>query len=798
MAGKCERAAEFIVVSSVSEEYERKIAMNLGVNAVGLYPGKSGGAEQYVRNIIRKLEEYSDITTYLFLNDQAIDTFEDETRTRKILIDVHRDMEVQLKGYMELYNIDVWFCPLFHLIPVDCKIPNATAIFDIQQDYYPENFDKQVLRNRISLTRDTLKHTDMVLTISEFSKKTLTEKYDYPAEKIKVTYLDADSSFDGELDADKLIEVKKTLPGEFILFPANMWPHKNHVGLIKGFALAKKKWDLPLKLVFTGARERETPQIERAIEESGLREDVVYLGYQPQEKMKYIFASANMLAFPSMFEGFGIPLVEAMAVNLPIICANTTCLPEIAQDAAVLFDPESEKEIADAIYRVYTDKDLRKRLIQCGQKRRKSFSWEACARQTVEHLKSIYVPRPEVPSKLSAHPKVTVVTPSYNQGEFIRDTIESVLNQTYDNIEYIVMDGGSTDETVDILRSYGDRFIWYSEKDGGQADAVNKGIRIAHGEIIGWLNSDDTYYPDTIEKAVQALLEHPDVDMIYGEGCYIDRAGNETSLYATRLFDHESLANECVICQPAAFFTKEIVERVGLLRADLQLCMDYELWMRISQQGKIMYVPHVLATSRMYEDNKTLSRRNEVYREVCRELKRHYGYVPHSWVYGYAVYLKQMEPRRKLKLCYAALFIKYNYSSPKYALTCVKKYIRRQLRRMEQQKTPPVSNMWYADKWIGQKYETELRSKQGNTLVVKGENRWNYARPLELTVRINDAEMRKIKLTEVGPFEERIELPAGESWNIQIEANQTFVPSKCSKSKDSRALSVQIQALTIE
>lgn len=772
--------------------------MNLGVNAVGLYPSKSGGAEQYVRNIIRKLEEYSDITTYLFLSDRAIDTFRDSERTQKILINIHRDIEIQLKGYMELYNIDVWFCPLFHLIPADCKIPNATAIFDIQQDYYPGNFDKQVLHDRINLTRETLKKTDMVLTISEFSKKTLTDKYYYPAQKIKVTYLDADSSFDSELEANKLIEVKKTLPKDFILYPANMWPHKNHVGLLKGFALAKKKWHLPLKLVFTGSRERETPQIERAIEEYGLRDDVVYLGYQPQERMKYIFASANMLAFPSLFEGFGIPLVEAMAVNLPIICASATCLPEIAQNAAVLFDPENEGEIADAIYRVYTDKVLREKLIQRGKERRKSFSWEACTRQTVEYLKSLYVPRPKLVSKLSAHPKVTVVTPSFNQGEFIKATIESVLNQTYDNIEYIVMDGGSTDQTVDILRSYGDRIIWRSEKDGGQADAVNKGIRIAHGEIIGWLNSDDTYYPNAIEQAVKALQEHPEVDMIYGEGCYIDREGNETELYATRLFDHESLAKECVICQPAAFFTKEIVERVGLLRADLQLCMDYELWMRISQQGKIMYVPYVLATSRMYEDNKTLSRRNEVYREVCRELKRHYGYVPHSWVFGYAAYLKQMKPRRKFKLCYAVLFIKYNFNRPKYILSCGKKYIKKYIKPLQEQKTSETDNTWYQDKWIGRKYRTVLRSSNGNTLVVKGENMWNYPSPLELTVKVNGKKARRIKLTEIGTFEERIGLPAGTGWDVELEANQTFVPSKCSRSKDTRELSVRIQVLTIE
>ena len=779
---------------------ERKIAMRLGINATGLYPGKIGGAEQYLRNIIHKLEEHRDIETYLFLNDTALNTFEEDRRTRKIRIDLTMNVDSQLKCYIELYNIDVWFCPSFHLIPLDCGIPNATAIFDIQQDYYPENFDKRVLHDRVTMTRKTIETTDMVLTISEYSKKTLMDKYSYPADKIKVTYLDADSSFDKQLDPKKLEETRKTLPAEFILFPANMWPHKNHINLIKGFALAKKKWKLPLKLVFTGARERETPQIEKVIEESGLRSDIVYLGYLPQDMMKYIFACANMLAFPSLFEGFGIPLVEAMATDLPIICADATCLPEIAQGAAVLFDPLKPEAIANAIKQVYSDKALRRKLIEKGRARRKAFSWEECASQTVAHLKSIYVPRPVIPSRLSAHPKVTIVTPSYNQGEFIRETIESVLNQTYDNIEYIVMDGGSTDNTVEILRSYGDRIIWRSEKDGGQADAVNKGIRIAKGEIIGWLNSDDTYYPDAVEKAVQTLLDHPDVDMVYGEGFYIDKDSRETQRYATKLFDHKSLASECMICQPTAFFTKEIVEKVGLLRADLQLCMDYELWMRISKEGKVLYVPYLMATSRMYEDNKTMSRRSEVYREVCREVKHHYGYVPHTWLLGYAMYLKEMKPRRRVKLCYGALFLKYNYNRPDYFISCVKKFLRMRADAKNAPAIMPPEFSRYPDGWIGRKYRAELPTNLGSQLVLKGVHNWNFPKPLQLKVRVNGKDISTILLTQTGKFEQTFDLPDNGqmSCTVEIEANQTFVPSEHVKSADHRELSVVIESLTIQ
>lgn len=648
--------------------------MKIGINAVALYPNKIGGAEQYLRNIVRELLRHDDLETYLFLQESAMDTFEKHPKLHLVKISMDDKQENQLKGYIELYMIDVWFCPFFHLIPVDCSIPNVTTIFDIQQDFFPENFDKIVLRNRKFLTQETIKHAQKLLTISEYSKKTIVEKYSADPADIKVTYLDADDSFNRPIDPDKLAKIKEKLPENFILYSANMWPHKNHIALIKAFAKVKREYKLPLKLVFTGAQERETDQIKKAIADNHLRDDVKYLGYLPQDDVRYVFKCANMVAFPSLFEGFGIPLVEAMASEVPVICSTSSCIPEIVGDAGYLFDGNNVDEIAQAIYKVFTDQELREKLVANGIKRRPMFSWQKCAEETIDYLKSVYVPRKPLPQKLSDHPLVTVITPSYNQGEFIRETIESVLNQTYDNIEYIVMDGGSTDNTVEILKSYGDRIKWFSEKDGGQADAVNKGIRIANGEIIGWLNSDDTYYPDAIEKAVELLKLHPDADMIYGEGDYIDRDSKVTGRYETLAFDYQELAKQCPICQPAAFFTKEIVEKVGLLRADLQLCMDYELWMRIGAVGKILYTPDVLATSRMYEDNKTLSRRSEVYKECCQEVKRHYGYVPHRWLEGYAIHQKSLHPRGKMKIFYALLFLKYNYNRMGYLVECYRKW----------------------------------------------------------------------------------------------------------------------------
>lgn len=774
--------------------------MKLGINALGLYPGKIGGAEQYLRNILKELESFQEIETYLFVIADAVATFQENERFHVVVVDLGYNHNVQLNGYILYYQIDVWFCPFFHMIPSNCSIPNVTTIFDIQQDYFPENFDPHVLEERRRLTRETVSVTNKLLTISEYSKKTLVEKYHIEPEKIEVTYLDADASFNLPVDADHLEEIRSTLPEQFILFPANMWPHKNHINLIKGFGIAKEKYNLPLHLVFTGAKERESRQIEQAIEQAQIRDFVDYLGYLPQDDMRYVFKCANMLAFPSRFEGFGIPLVEAMAAEIPIICSSVSSVPEIAGDAAVIFNEMDPEDIAEAIRRVYTDEALRKDLVEKGKQRRKDFSWEKCAEQTVEYLKGMYVPRKVEKSRLSSHPKVSIITPSFNQGEYIADTIESVLNQTYDNIEYIVMDGGSTDETVEILQSYGDRIKWVSEKDGGQADAVNKGIRVATGEIIGWLNSDDTYYPDAVEKAVAALLSHPGVDMVYGEGDYIDRNGRVTGRYDTKLFDHAELANECVICQPTAFFTKEIVEKVGLLNADLQLCMDYELWMRIGREGTVMYMPERMATSRMYEENKTLSRRDEVYKECCAQLKKHYGYVPHSWIYGYADHLLSTGRGINRKACYLALFLRYNYDRPGYFRDCFKRYLQiRKMRRSPVVQTSVVSNDKYADGWISKTYKLVLECHAGeDELLVEGEHLLPFEEPFFLTVAVNGRK-KDYSLAEHGPFSFILPIQAqpGDKLVVELTANQTYIPSEHGASTDNRPLSVQIGKLIL-
>jgi glycosyltransferase involved in cell wall biosynthesis len=226
--------------------------------------------------------------------------------------------------------------------------------------------------------------------------------------------------------------------------------------------------------------------------------------------------------------------------------------------------------------------------------------------------------------------------PSLNQAGFIRDSIESVLNQSYAPIELIVVDGRSTDGTVDLLRGYGDRVRWVSEADDGQTAAINKGFRMATGEIIGWLNADDLYLPGAVHTAVEFLGSHPGADLVYGDADHIDRDGRPIAPYPTEPFSLERLRQTCFICQPAVFFHRHVFDRIGLLDEYFSSAMDYEYWARLSRRGQIAYCPVRLAQSRLHREAKTFRLRLEHQRLSVEVVRRHLGEVPPSWLCAYA------------------------------------------------------------------------------------------------------------------------------------------------------------------
>lgn len=204
--------------------------------------------------------------------------------------------------------------------------------------------------------------------------------------------------------------------------------------------------------------------------------------------------------------------------------------------------------------------------------------------------------------------KISIITPSYNQGHFIERTIRSILDQEFEGeMEYLVIDGGSTDNTVEILEKYGQSLRYVSEKDDGLADAINKGLAMASGEIIGWLNSDDLYQPGTIARVLKHFEEHPDCMWLYGKCRIIDNEDREIYKNVTRYknmllrkFDYGRLLTENYISQPAVFFRKSLVEEVGSLNPKLKFAMDYELWLRFGKKYPAAVIPAYLSDFRRH------------------------------------------------------------------------------------------------------------------------------------------------------------------------------------------------------
>lgn len=216
--------------------------------------------------------------------------------------------------------------------------------------------------------------------------------------------------------------------------------------------------------------------------------------------------------------------------------------------------------------------------------------------------------------------KVSIVTPSFNQAAYLEATIQSVLSQDYPNLEYIIIDGGSTDGSVEIIKRYQDRLAyWVSEADKGQTDAINKGFSHADGEILAWLNSDDTYEPGAVKKAVAALAENPAASMVYGNANFINTEARVIGRFPAAQTGYRRLRQGYVhIPQQAAFFRAKYWQQVAPLDDSFFFAMDYDLWVRLSALAPLVYVPDTWANFRMHGDAKSIAADDRCWPEMLR------------------------------------------------------------------------------------------------------------------------------------------------------------------------------------
>jgi glycosyltransferase involved in cell wall biosynthesis len=217
-------------------------------------------------------------------------------------------------------------------------------------------------------------------------------------------------------------------------------------------------------------------------------------------------------------------------------------------------------------------------------------------------------------------PLVSIITPSFNQARYLEATIQSVLTQDYPYIEYIIVDGGSNDGTVDIIKKYESKLAWWvSEKDKGQTDAINKGFARAKGEILAWLNSDDTYEPGAVSAAVKYLRDHSEVGMVYGDCNFINETGRVIGKFgAVQTSYHLLRQGYSHIPQQTMFFRADLWKQVGPLDPSFYFAMDYDLWTRIAARSGIKYVPQTWANFRLHTSGKTILADDRCWPEMIR------------------------------------------------------------------------------------------------------------------------------------------------------------------------------------
>jgi glycosyltransferase involved in cell wall biosynthesis len=287
--------------------------------------------------------------------------------------------QAEVRFYMD--KIDLYFCPFGALWPRPVPVPSVVTVVDAQEKYYPQFFTKQALWNREKFYKASTKTADQVITISEFSKESIASFHRLNRKKIHVAYLAADQGFFEPL---RPLDRRLHLPGNYIFYPANFWLHKNHDNLLKALLFLKNKFNLKVDCILTGFEVDNGYPLEKKINEYGLKNQVKTIGYVNQEEIKHIYAGAKMLCFPSLFEGFGMPIVEAMAVGCPVVCSNAASIPEITGDEALLFDPNDPLDIAAKIRELWTDEKMRKTLTAKGKERVKKFSFEKTAEKHLE------------------------------------------------------------------------------------------------------------------------------------------------------------------------------------------------------------------------------------------------------------------------------------------------------------------------------------------------------------------------------------------------------------------------------
>jgi glycosyltransferase involved in cell wall biosynthesis len=392
----------------------------IGINASWMAPGQAGGMEWYVRNLVREFQRLDDRHEWVVVTSPAnwhlfeltsrrwtkVAYVGDEhtpfsyvvrtpprpaarrQRARRALTALFTPSKRRwfggLNDLIRHERLDLWFCPLMYALPVDVEIPVVNTIPDLQHEHFPDFLPAQELALRTLGYRYSCARAAATIGISGFVAQDLLKRY--RLERVVGIPLALDPSYAaGPDDIRRLIDrvrLQYRLDRPFIYYPANGWRHKDHETLVRAFRLVRER-RRDLQLVLTGCEFDVMQRVRPLLEGSDDGRAVRHLGYVDRSDTIGLYGAARAMVFPSRFEGFGFPLLEAMSLGTPIVCSSVTSIPEVAGDAAVYVDPGQPTALAEAVLRVLDDEKLRERLIAAGRNRLRGFDFAETARQTL-------------------------------------------------------------------------------------------------------------------------------------------------------------------------------------------------------------------------------------------------------------------------------------------------------------------------------------------------------------------------------------------------------------------------------
>jgi glycosyltransferase involved in cell wall biosynthesis len=376
--------------------------MKIVLNAVAFSAGQMGGGETYFRNLLSSLQDVDTCNDYsLICSELHVNSFQlSNPHFRSLACSYTKPSPLWylraairhltpidiLRPYMNSLDVDIIHHPFSILQPINHKIPSVLTFFDMHHEFFPEYFSAYELNARKKLWRPSAEMATRIIAISEHAKMCLVERYEIAPDKIDVVYIGYSPQYRIIDNPDFLESVRSRycLQKPFMYYPAATWPHKNHKRLLAAIKIMKERYGFDGQMVLSGIAMNANDEVLVEINRLGLRNDVIVLGYLPYNDLPCLYNLARLMVFPSLSEGFGIPLLEAMACGCPIVCSNTTSIPEVMGDAALTFDPESVDDMAQKVWRLWSDDTLRHESIVRELDRVKRFSWDRMARETIK------------------------------------------------------------------------------------------------------------------------------------------------------------------------------------------------------------------------------------------------------------------------------------------------------------------------------------------------------------------------------------------------------------------------------